>query len=193
MSSEFGESGSSVKALQWLAQYKRLSVKPRNSLTDGEQKLLHDLESKLGALLEKRRSDESLSEADVSKRRCLRVNLTMKAIFKSAGDLNKAYIKNLSGGGLFVASDKMTPIGTRVKLEILLPSEVEPIEVTCEVAWLNPRRLGGTEPGMGFKFVELDEKVRSKIQRHLNEAIEAGLKEERKKKAEAAKSGKEGI
>jgi len=65
--------------------------------------------------------------------------------------------QDLSGGGLFVATHNIRPVGERVHLRFTLPTSRDPIEVMTEVRWVRSSEVpgGGGEAGMGLQFLEL--------------------------------------
>ena len=82
-----------------------------------------------------------------------------------------AYVSNISEMGIFLASDDPKPVGTLLKLNFK-PIEVgESFEVEGEVVWVNPVREKKDEslnPGMGVKFVNIDDDRREKIIDHFD-------------------------
>jgi hypothetical protein len=49
---------------------------------------------------------------------------------------------------------------------MLLPGDEEPTTLMTEVRWVRPRTDdGGTDPGLGLRFVEVTAEVLAKIQR----------------------------
>jgi len=76
-----------------------------------------------------------------------------------------AYVSNISEVGIFLATDKPLAVGTLMKLRFR-PLESESFEVEGEVVWVNPVRQKPEEninPGMGIKFVNLDDATRDRI------------------------------
>jgi uncharacterized protein (TIGR02266 family) len=70
--------------------------------------------------------------------------------------------RDVSAGGLFVATDAAVPVGTRVSLRLRLP--VGAIVGTGIVRW--GRDAGpGRDAGLGIALAELDEADRSLLQR----------------------------
>jgi uncharacterized protein (TIGR02266 family) len=175
MPEDFGES-SSIKVLQWLSQYKKLSSKPPGHLSSSEMMLLHDLENKLAHILADRSGKAAPPGQVLEKRKSLRVDANYSVHFQTVGALQKAYISNVSGGGFFIETDKISPIGSKITLEILFPDETTPQTIEAEVSWTNPRKLTATPQGMGVKFCDLPEKLRQKIQKFLNMNLEKLLK-----------------
>ena len=65
--------------------------------------------------------------------------------------------QDLSGGGLFVATHHIRPIGEKIHLRFTLPTAAEPIDALTEVRWVRQTAVpgGGGEPGMGLMFLGL--------------------------------------
>ncbi len=79
-----------------------------------------------------------------------------------------AYITDISETGIFVRTTSPEQPGTHLNLRFSTdPSGAEPpIEVEGEVIWVNPYRPGAPDsinPGMGIRFVELDDDVRDQL------------------------------
>jgi len=76
---------------------------------------------------------------------------------------------DLSGGGLFVATLHIRPVGERIHLRMTLPTVREPIDVMTEVRWvrLAPLPGGGGEAGMGLQFLQLDPQAKEAIKSFL--------------------------
>jgi len=69
-------------------------------------------------------------------------------------------ILNINTGGLFVETDRLHPVGTRLSLEFSLPGGAFPLRCYGVVAWVNhPEwvKTSALPSGMGVRFVELAE------------------------------------
>lgn len=65
-------------------------------------------------------------------------------------------VLNLSIGGCKVQSDTRVPLGTDVRVRIMMPDEDQPLEVKrAAVRW-----TGGQEFGLEFTFVETEDELR---------------------------------
>jgi uncharacterized protein (TIGR02266 family) len=180
MTESFG-SGSSAKVFQWLTQYKKLSERSPASLSEDEKTQLAELQRKLGALLHKN-SSETASQQVIDHRSALRINVEYQVEMMTVGDFQKAYIRNISGGGLFVETANLAPLHTKVKLQLTLPNETQPISISGEISWINPRRTAAVPQGVGVKFLDLSEPHRRKIQKFVNMSLETALKDGGKEK-----------
>jgi len=64
--------------------------------------------------------------------------------------------KNISAGGVFVATHELHEIGAQVRLKLTLPEHDRPIVTTGRVAWVRPHNEANDAPtGVGIKFAEL--------------------------------------
>ncbi len=68
--------------------------------------------------------------------------------------------RNISAGGVFVATEDLPPVGARINLKFALPGNDRPLTVQTEVRWIRPRRQPQTSPGgedapagMGLQFL----------------------------------------
>jgi uncharacterized protein (TIGR02266 family) len=73
---------------------------------------------------------------------------------------------NISEGGLFVATHQEYPVGTKLEIRLLLPSDEEPTAIMTEVRWVRPHNENADgSAGMGLRFVDLAPDVLLKVQR----------------------------
>ncbi len=78
---------------------------------------------------------------------------------------------DLSGGGLFVATHLIRPVGERIQLRLTLPNYREPIDAVTEVRWVRSTALpgGGGEAGMGLQFLQLSPQAKDAIKAFLKQ------------------------
>jgi type IV pilus assembly protein PilZ len=75
-----------------------------------------------------------------------------------------AYITDISETGIFVRTTTPEPPGTHLNLRF--SPGAQPLEVEGEVIWVNPFRPGAPDsinPGMGIRFVGLDDELRDRL------------------------------
>jgi type IV pilus assembly protein PilZ len=75
-----------------------------------------------------------------------------------------AYITDISETGIFVKTTAPEQPGTHLNLRFVVGKE--PIEIEGEVIWVNPFRPGAPDsinPGMGIRFVALDDELRDRL------------------------------
>jgi uncharacterized protein (TIGR02266 family) len=65
--------------------------------------------------------------------------------------------QDLSGGGVFVATHQIRPVGERIKVLLTVPGQTEPFEILTEVRWVRGTSLSysAEDPGMGLRFLEM--------------------------------------
>ncbi len=67
------------------------------------------------------------------------------------------FAENLSAGGVFIATHKLKPVGSRIELSINLP-EAANVRALGEVRWIRVfNEQSDTPPGMGVRFLEIDD------------------------------------
>lgn len=91
-----------------------------------------------------------------------RYEASLKVTFKNEKQFVHEYAKNISKGGIFVATEKPLPVRSRVELVFSLPNSPTPVKVIGEVVHVvapETAKLmnGGKWPGMGIQFVEYEE------------------------------------
>ena len=72
----------------------------------------------------------------------------------------KAYTKDISGGGLYIKTDKPLEIGEEFSLKLQIPDVEEALQIKCQVVWAREQTEDPKEKptGMGVKFCEMTEK-----------------------------------
>lgn len=95
-----------------------------------------------------------------------RVPLTVQVGLRGENSVYLGASKNISDGGLFVATTDPRPVGDHFPVEFMLPNEDKPIHCVVEVMWI--RRNDGTlrageMAGMGLKFLALDAKDQKRV------------------------------
>lgn len=87
--------------------------------------------------------------------------------------LYASYMPFVSGGGLFVKTQKKHNLGDEVFLLIDLSDEDEKIPVTGKVVWISPVSQGVRVQGVGIQFSDMDSaKATDKIMKHLAGLLE---------------------
>jgi uncharacterized protein (TIGR02266 family) len=77
------------------------------------------------------------------------------------------FAENLSAGGVFIATHKLKPVGSKIELCINLPDGAQ-IRAEGEVRWIRVfNERSDTPPGMGVRFNDLAEASVSLIQSFL--------------------------
>jgi uncharacterized protein (TIGR02266 family) len=76
--------------------------------------------------------------------------------------------ENLSGGGIFVATHMLRPVGSVIELSIHLPDSSAPVKGMGEVRWIREyNESSELPPGMGIRFTHLEAGSLTAIERFL--------------------------
>ena len=109
---------------------------------------------------------------DIIVRDYTRVSIYTKALLKVNNQVIKAYIHDLSDGGIFVESRDPFDIGTAVDLEFTLTGRDEPVKAKGEVKWAIDDRTKcsiDSVPGMGIQFLEISSESKKMISDYVRE------------------------
>ena len=94
-----------------------------------------------------------------------RVLVDFEVDYASEDNFLFAYITDISETGIFVRTTHPEAPGTRLNLRFGDPDGAQ-VEVEGEVIWVNPYRPGEADnlhPGMGVRFVALDDDTRQTL------------------------------
>ncbi|MCA9521491.1 MAG: TIGR02266 family protein [Myxococcales bacterium] len=100
------------------------------------------------------------------KREHARVALELVVSTVSAHNFFTGFSKNISLGGLFVATHELRPVGTEIALKFRLPGG-DLIEATGEVQWIQEPQTGDGSAGMGIRFIDLGDVSKKAIERFI--------------------------
>lgn len=105
----------------------------------------------------------------------LRCNLRVPLIVEKlpCGDGRRTffgYARNISRGGLFIATVSPREPGEQFDLQVTLPPAAQlTLRCRCEVIWRRPFVQGGRyEPGMGLRFLDLAPECADALERWLS-------------------------
>ncbi len=110
--------------------------------------------------------EEEEGKSGAERRRHKRYDVKLHTDVMTDGAFLFAYVSNISEMGIFLASEDPKPVGTLLKLNFKPIEAGEPFDVEGRVVWVNPVREKKDEnlnPGMGVKFVNIDDDRREKI------------------------------
>ena len=102
--------------------------------------------------------------SDAERRRAPRVLVDLEVDYASEDNYLFAYITDISATGIFVRTTTPEQPGTHLNLRF--KDGRDPVEVEGEVIWVNPYRPGSPDnlhPGMGIRFVGLDDDQRDRL------------------------------
>lgn len=86
-----------------------------------------------------------------------RVDVDLEVHYRTAQEFMAAYLRNISGGGLFIRSQQPLPLNREVQVRFTLPGIPRPFTVRGLVVWTTPFPSRSSFPsGMGIKFLNLD-------------------------------------
>jgi uncharacterized protein (TIGR02266 family) len=88
-------------------------------------------------------------------RRVSRVELEVPVSFRSRSGWGTGVTRNVCSGGLFVATFRSLPVGTRVVVRLTFPGDREALEVLGEVRWVRTfQELDDRPAGLGLRFID---------------------------------------
>lgn len=83
-------------------------------------------------------------------------------------DLYSLYMPFLTNGGLFYPSKDALSLGTKMRLSVLLPDALDPVDTEVTVAWVSPNSNQSNKPqGIGLAFEDQDAGLRDTIEKLL--------------------------
>ena len=147
-----------------------LGIVDRTALDVEFNELSSDLRNILTAMA--KRFEKMVNRViDFSTRSEPRVKKTLSLTYKDNMAFIRAYLGNISSGGLFVKTEKPLPHGEQFLLRLQLPDLPEPLKISCEVVWArSPSQATPKEPaGMGVKFIEMTQKDSDTLKQYLRE------------------------
>lgn len=89
--------------------------------------------------------------------------------FSSDSNFYTGFTRDISEGGVFVATYNVFPVGTVMELELQVPDTGAPIQVKGEVRWsAEANEDSDGHPGVGLRFLDLSEADRRRIDRFVS-------------------------
>ena len=83
-----------------------------------------------------------------------RYEVVLKIRYETDKEFQGAVIKNLSAGGLYLATEAPFDVGHEFQIEIELPESDDQIKGSCKVVWVNEITTKQYPKGMGVAFLE---------------------------------------
>ncbi len=105
-----------------------------------------------------------------NRRRALRlaVPFDLKVDVTGGNTFYTGLLKDISTGGLFIATDRPAPYGARFHVRFWFPGMEGSVECEVQVRWIRDRFTEGSpEPGMGVEFMDLPTALRARINSYL--------------------------
>jgi uncharacterized protein (TIGR02266 family) len=93
--------------------------------------------------------------------------VALQVLLHSVDDLRTFYTRNVSSGGLFVATTLEVPEGTVMKVSVIHPKSHERFTLEAVVR----RRGAAGDPGLGLEFAALDEARREEFQEFITSEL----------------------
>jgi len=119
-----------------------------------------------------------LHEKHAQSRASVRVPMSLNVDFESRGEVRKCMMKNLSAGGIFVATESPLPIGTPFNVRIRIEKTGEEIELPGEIVSVGVGAdLAHNEHGMGIRFINLSEAQQQQVTELSEQAMRKAIEE----------------
>ena len=97
-------------------------------------------------------------------RRAKRVDYEVSVDLATDDAFFTGFVRNISNGGLFIASESPMELGKRVTVRFTIPTLPDFVEALGEVRWVRKPRPGtDAVGGMGVAFIDLDPKVEAAL------------------------------
>jgi uncharacterized protein (TIGR02266 family) len=123
-----------------------------------------------------RHFEPGVKDQHAQSRQSVRVPLDLNVDFESRGAVRKCMMKNLSAGGIFVATESPLPLGTPFNVRIRIDRTGEEIELPGEVVSVGASaNLAEEEHGMGIRFVNLSETQREQVAELTEQAMKKAM------------------
>lgn len=107
-------------------------------------------------------------------RKHMRVPLPLVVEVKFEGDKDSqpALLVDLSWGGMYIRTEHLKPVGTRLTAHLPITEDSVSLDVTGSVVNQNKLVNGRKVPGMGISFDEIDHDAKSLIQKLINRMLQ---------------------
>jgi uncharacterized protein (TIGR02266 family) len=123
-----------------------------------------------------RHFEPSIEEQHARSRESVRVPLDLNVNFESLGEIRKCMMKNLSAGGIFVATESPLPIGTPFNVHIRIEKTGEDIQLPGEVVSVGASAdLSAEKHGMGIRFVNLSDSQREQVEKFSEQVMKNAI------------------
>ncbi len=109
------------------------------------------------------------------RRRHSRAPIRLSIRFATPKAFVQQYGKNISKGGLFIATDHPAAVRSEIDITLHLPMTEVAIEVRAKVVYVSTG-LDGKPGGMGVQFVNLSEERSSLIEKYVAAVMQSAMK-----------------
>jgi type IV pilus assembly protein PilZ len=110
---------------------------------------------------------------DSNRRKTGRLPVEVKVDYRTVGSFITDYTKDLSQGGIFVATSLPLEVGERVRLRLTLPGHALPFALEGVVRWTSGVHDKDRTPGMGIEFVNFSDELREELSRLVDKISES--------------------
>ena len=102
-------------------------------------------------------------------RRHTRLEYETEVSMESGSQFFTGFTKNISAGGLFMATHDVRELGTLFRMRFRIPEIGRDFDLEAEVRWVCPPNPHSPEqtPGMGVRFLDLPEKDRQVLDNYI--------------------------
>lgn len=76
-------------------------------------------------------------------------------------------VRNISRGGLFIATPTPPPPGTRLVVSFSIPGMKDFVTANVEVRWVRPKPSGELAAGVGVRFLDLPPEAEAAVNRFI--------------------------
>jgi two-component system cell cycle response regulator len=111
------------------------------------------------------------------KRHHIRAKMGVTATIDDGEKLQEMRTLTLGEGGLYLSSEKPYNVGTRLTINLLLPSLNSPLILQGEVIYINDKSEAGLAKGMGVKFIELNQNMKVILRHYIQSYLSDYLSE----------------
>jgi len=113
------------------------------------------------------------------RRKQIRTTMASFADVTYRGDSLRMETFNFGEGGVFLKTKTPLPVGEVIDLTLALPGRVDALKVQGEVLYAFGSKMPGHPPGMGVKFIGLDEGGQRLLSRYVEQYVTRDLPAER--------------
>lgn len=98
-----------------------------------------------------------------------RYELTVALTFESEHNFYTGATRDLGGGGLFVATKVLRPVGECVRIRFTLPGSDVLLDAISEVRWVRPNDTAEGEAGIGLEFLQMSPSTKQAVKEYLSQ------------------------
>jgi len=138
-----------------MAMDRRLGLRPARS----EAEAIDEQELRSEATI---RSVDAVADS-AHRREHSRFSVDLDVTVGSDHNFYAGFAEDLSAGGVFIATHKLKPVGSKIELSVNLPDGAQ-VRALGEVRWIRVfNETSDTPPGMGVKFLDVSSEAVSTI------------------------------